>query len=90
MDEPVRAVEPLDELLTDSLLQSRVDLDLRSLKDQRKRRDSGDVSKAGEILQGALVFLGRRVSFTAMRSATLSVYPLAWMRFGSQDHRPSP
>ena len=74
VDEPVGAVQPLDQLLTHRLPQSRVDLLLRGPENDRKRRDLGDVAEAGQQLQRFLRFEpAGGVSLPTMRSTTLSV-----------------
>ena len=59
VDEPVGAFQALDQLLTNGLPESRVDLLLRCPENDRQRRDLGDVAEAGELLQRLLRFGGQ-------------------------------
>jgi len=56
MGEPVRARLPLHQLQAHRIAQSRVDLLLRSLEDDREHGDVGDVAEAGKLLQYFLSF----------------------------------
>ena len=59
MDELVGAFQAQDQLLPNRLPQIRMDRLLRCAADQAKRRDLGDISEAGEMLQRRLGFRGQ-------------------------------
>ena len=57
------------------------------LVDDAQHRELCAVAQAGKLCQ-CILGLGRQAAnFLTMRSTTLSVYPLARIRFRSQDHR---
>ena len=57
VDEPVEARQALDQLESDRLPQSRVDLILRGPEHDRERRDVSDIAETGELLQRLLRFV---------------------------------
>src|SRR5271156_4032973 len=57
----VGAIQALDQRLTDSLPQRRVDLPLRSPENDREHRGLSDVSQTGEMLHSLLCYDRRTV-----------------------------
>jgi hypothetical protein len=56
MNKFVGAIQALDQRLTDSLPQRRMDLPLRSPENDSEHRGLGDVAQTGEMLQSLLCY----------------------------------
>ena len=87
VDECVGRIEAEYEAAANGVLQREVELLLRFLRGLTPTCHVRGVAQTGERFQRVFRLAGKRSSFAAIRSTTLSVNPLAWMR-SSPNPRP--